>query len=191
MKQVIYNLLLTVLLPFLLFGCSRNDTNTKASADAEGSGAATEAKAPYYPGLIQEYESLLVQDPKNLAAIIALGNAYYDSGQWEQAVGVYERALALDPRNADVRSDRGTAYRNMGLPDKAIAEYRATLKYEPGHQGARYHLGVVYAYDKKDYAEAIHVWEDLLRIAPNHPQSESMRSCIVTFRKVVKKDDEK
>lgn len=189
MKQVAYSLLLAVLL--LPAGCSRNDTGMKAPAEAEGSGEAAETRAPYYHGLIREYESILAQDPKNLAAVIALGNAYYDSGQWKQAVGVYERALALDPRNTDVRSDMGTAYRNMGLPDKAIAEYRAALKYEPGHQNARYNLGVVYAYDKRDYAEAIHVWEDLLRIAPNHPQSENMRSCIVTFRKVVKKDDEK
>lgn len=189
MKQVAYTLLMIVLL--LPAGCSRNDTGMKASEEAAGAGEAAETRAPYYHGLIQEYESILAQDPKNLAAIIALGNAYYDSGQWKLAVGVYERALALDPRNTDVRSDMGTSYRNMGLPDKAIAEYRAALKYEPGHQNARYNLGVVYAYDKKDYGEAIHVWEDLLRIAPNHPQSENMRSCIVTFRKVVKKDDEK
>lgn len=186
---MIFRTLLVLFTLLLLVPACSHQEGGAPKKEAEGEEQKDSAKAPYYHGLVKEYESLIAQDPRNLAAIIALGNAYYDSGQWKQAVAAYERALAIEPRNTDVRTDMGTALRNMGMSDRAIVEYRRALSYEPGHQNARYNLGVVYAYDKRDYPSAIKTWEDLLRIAPNHPQSENMRSCIITFRKVVKKEE--
>ncbi len=147
----------------------------------------SDALDPYYYGLIEEYRTILAEDPKNLAAIIALGNAYYDSGQWRDAIRMYERALALDPRNADVITDLGTAYRNLGMPEKARDAYRRALGFEPGHVNARYNLGVVYAYDFKDYARAIYYWEDLLRVAPNYPGADALRSRIAVLQKALQK----
>ncbi len=158
-----------------------------ASPSAEGkAGQGDESQPPYYEGLVEEYKALLTEDPNNLAVIIALGNAYYSSGRWKEAATYYGRALGIDPGNSDVRTDMGTAYRNMGMPNRALAEYRTALEYDPGNQNARYNMGIVYAYDKRDYQAAIRVWEDLLRVSPNHPQSDRMRACITTFRKVLK-----
>jgi tetratricopeptide (TPR) repeat protein len=183
---------LTAAVAFVLFlaGCSRTEGENPAAVSGTPGRTekAEEVQAPYYYGLIEEYRMTLAQDPHNLAAVIALGNAYYDSGQWKEAITLYDRALRIDPRNADVRADMGTSYRNIGMSDRALAEYRKALEYEPGHLNSRYNIGVVYAYDKKDYAAAVHVWENLLQLSPHHPQSEHMRSCIVTFKKVLKKD---
>ncbi len=142
---------------------------------------------PYYYGLIEEYRTILAEDPKNLAAVIALGNAYFDSAQWREAVRMYERAVELDPRNADVITDMGTAYRNLGKPDRARNEYRRALAFEPGHINARYNLGVLYANDFKDYERAIYYWEDLLRIAPNYPQADALRARIAKLQKAMQK----
>ena len=49
----------------------------------------------------------------------------------------------------------GTAYRNIGLPDQALVQYRTALKYEPGHLNARYNMGMVYAFDLRNYHAAI------------------------------------
>lgn len=176
----------------LLFDCSGCSKTDEKKPDA-GSGPQNNgeksggAQVPYYYGLIQEYKTILAEDPHNLAAMIALGNAYYDSGHWKQAAALFERALILDPRNADVRTDMGTSFRNMGMPDRALYEYRRALAHEPMHQNARYNMGIVYAYDKKDYATAVRVWEDLLRMFPNNPHADYMRSCIVTFNGTLQK----
>lgn len=151
-------------------------------------GQSGDGRTPYYHGLIEEYKRILAEDHNNLAAVIALGNAYFDSGQWKEAIAFYEHALQIDPRNADVRTDMGTAYRNMGFSDRALQEYRKALSYEPGHQNARYNIGVVYAYDRQDYAAAIRVWEDLLLLSPTHPRSEQMRSCIIKFKKTIARE---
>ncbi len=147
-----------------------------------------ELQSPYYSGLIEEYRRILAEDPNSLAAITALGNAYFDNGQWKDAITIYEHALLINPGDADVRTDLGTAYRNIGMADRALAEYRIALKHDPGHLNARYNTGVVYAMNKKNYREAIRIWEDLLKIAPNYPQAEQMRSMIMTFNKAPKKD---
>lgn len=172
----------------LLFGCGSTDKGKEPAsppahiqADKED-----ESQTPYYDGLVEEYKALLAQDPNNLAVIIALGNAYYNSSRWKEAVTYYGRALKIDPRNSDVRADMATAYRNTGMSDRALAEYRKALEYDPGNQNARYNLGIVYAYDKRNYEAAILVWESLLRLSPNHPQSDRMKACIITFKKVIK-----
>lgn len=168
-------------------GCGRREEKT---AGPPAGGPAAEAPTPYYAGLIEEYQRLLAEDPDNLAGNIALGNAYFDSGQWKEAIAAYQRVLRLDPRNADVRTDLGTAYRNAGMPERALAEYHAVLSFTPGHANARYNLGVVYAYDRKDYAAAVRAWEELLRTAPAHPQSRSVKSCIIKFKQALKKGNE-
>ena len=148
------------------------------------------SQTPYYYGLIEEYQTTLQEDPNNLAALIGLANAYADSGAWGEAITQYERALKLDPQNADIHTDMGTAYRNIGYPDRALAEYRAALTYEPGHLNARYCLGLLYGFNLHNYAAAIKVWEDLLRIAPSHPQAAFMKTNIATFREALKKGHE-
>lgn len=172
----------------LLAGCSKADSGKQAvsSPAHEKPAQGSEGQTPYYDGLIEEYQRLLAEDPNNLAVLIALGNANYNSSRWKEAIASYRRALGIDPRNSDVRTDMGTAYRNMGMSDRALAEYRTALEHDPGNQNARYNMGIVYAYDKRDYQAAIHVWEDVLRVSPNYPQSDRMRACITTFKKVLK-----
>ena len=170
-------------------GCSPSDEGA-SQAGKDNAQEAEELKEPYYHGLIKEYTSLLAQDPNNLAATIALGNAYFDSGEWNEAVTYYTRALQVDPKNANVRTDMGTSFRNMGMHKRALAEYRHALKHDPSHQNARYNMGIIYAYDIKDYHAAIRVWEHLLKFSPNHPRADQMRSCIITFKKVTRKAEQ-
>ena len=178
-------LIMAVLFFPLLAGCRKAD-DKKAPVlhpATEHAGASEQVRAPDYYGLIDEYRSTLKENPDNLAAMIALGNAYYDSGMWRDAARTYERTLKYDPRNADVRTDMGTAYRNLGDPERALAEYRLALRSEPGHLDARYNMGIVYAFDLRNYAVAIHIWEDFLRLAPNHPRANDIRTIIASIRK--------
>jgi tetratricopeptide (TPR) repeat protein len=176
----------------LLLPCGCRKTGTRKTPDVpvatEPATQHGESQSPYYSGLIDEYRRILAEDPNNLAALTALGNAYFDNGQWKEAITIYEHALLINPGDADVRTDLGTAYRNIGMADRALAEYRIALKHDPGHLNARYNTGVVYATNKKNYKEAIRIWEGLLKIAPNYPQAEQMRSIIMTFNKAPKKD---
>ncbi len=173
-----------VLCFFFLSGCTKSQEKRIASAlPPPQSAEAEQAKVPDYAGLIAEHQSVLAKDPQNLAVLVALGNAYYDNGAWRNAIIAYERALQIEPRNADIRTDMGTSYRNLGQYDRALMEYRLALEYDPSHLNARYNMGVVYANDKKDALAAIHVWQEILKLAPNYPQAELLRSNIAKLKK--------
>ena len=174
-----------VLAAALLSGCSGGKSGSDASSGAPDSEEAKQE--PHYHGLMEEYRSVLAEDPHNLAAIIALGNALYDAGQWREAIHYYEQALRLSPHNADVITDMGTCYRNLALPDMAIREYKKALQIDASHQNALYNLGLVYGHDKHDYLRSIAAWERLLEVAPKHPEHETLRASIKTYKQAVKK----
>ena len=113
--------------------------------------------------------SLLMANPKNLEALIQLGDLYYDQGQHLQAIEWYGKALEIDPRNPNVRTDRGTSYWNLSKPDEAIAEFQKSLQVDPGHAQSLYNMGLVYLQGKNNTAEAKKAWEKLLATNPNYP----------------------
>lgn len=176
------------LLALMIIGGCRDQAKDSAGPGhhAAEQTTAEKSKTPYYYGLIEEYQSILAGDPHNLAVIIALGNAFFDAGQWKQAIRHYEQALLLDPANADVITDMGTCYRNLGMPDRAIAEYDRALKREPAHQNALFNLGVVYGFDRKDYGTAIRYWEQLLHVSPKHPRADYLQATMAQFRKAMR-----
>jgi tetratricopeptide (TPR) repeat protein len=163
-------------------GCSKNEQKASVQVDRV---AAEKGQAPYYEGLIEEYQNVLAGDPHNLVALIALGNAYYNIGKWKLAIQYYEQALQLNPHQADVITDMGTCFRNLGMPDRAITLYERALAIEPANQNVLFNLGVVYGYDRKDYAKAITYWEQLLYVSPNHPKAEYLQATMAQFKKAM------
>jgi len=173
-----------VLLFFLAAGgCTKNEQKAAEPADRA---AAEKDKTPYYYGLIEEYRNILAGDPHNLAALIALGNSYYDVGQWKLAIQYYEQALQLNPHIADVVTDMGTCYRNLGMPDRAVTLYEKALSLEPAHQNALLNLGIVYGYDRKEYGRAIAYWEQLLQVSPKHPKADYLQATMAQFKKTMR-----
>jgi len=189
---IMHNILLMFSLGFLLVtGCGQPaEKKPPAPPVAHAHPGTTDADhTPYYAGLIEEYRMNLAAEPGNLAALIGLGNAYLESGQWQRAITMYEHALRIDPQNADVRTDMGTAYRNQGKLERALSQYVLALKYDPQHLNARYNMGIVYAYEMHNYPAAIRRWEELLQLSPNYPQAEQIRAKIAALKKKLKKKE--
>jgi tetratricopeptide (TPR) repeat protein len=175
--------LLTGTLLLAAGGCRKDEQGVSGQ---EKRATAEKGQTPYYYGLIEEYQNVLAGDPHNLAALIALGNAYFDAGQFKLAIQYYEQALRLNPHIADVVTDMGTCFRNLGMPDRAITQYEKALTMEPTHQNALFNLGIVYGYDRKDYARAISYWEQLLHISPKHPKADYLQATMAQFRKAMR-----
>jgi len=143
---------MTITILFLLalgMGCDRPRKQVRPSV-VPAHQATEEQQLPHYYGLIEEYKNILAEDPNNLAGLIALAHAYAGSNQWNKAITLYEHALRIDPHNADLHADMGIACRSAGKVDRALGEFRKALDSDPLHQNARFHMGIVYAYDKKD-----------------------------------------
>ncbi len=117
-----------------------------------------------YEEEIRTAKSILSKDPRNLEALITLGNAYFDTDRYQEAIDAYSKALEIDPKNADVRTDMGIMYRKLGQFDKAVQAFLQAAQDQPLHVNSRFNLGVVLKYDKKDYPGAIKAWEEFLKL---------------------------
>ena len=135
---------------------------------------------------VRPLQAILKGDPKNLKALIDLGNVYFDAEQFEPAIDMYSRALEIEPRNADVRTDRGTMYRRKGEIERAIADFQKAAGDNPQHVNSRYNLGVVLLHDKGDMKGAIQAWEDYLKVDPGSPRAENIRIQIAKMKTMVK-----
>ncbi len=127
---------------------------------------------------IQTLKEIIKKDPKNLSALVELGNLYFDTNQPKEAIEAYSRYLAVKPDNADVRTDMGIMYRKLGQPDKAIEEFRKASQSDPKHTNSRYNTGLVLLHDKGDIKGAIKAWEEYLKVDPNSERAKRLRTQI-------------
>lgn len=117
-----------------------------------------------------------VKEPVNPDAWIELGNAYYDSDKYVQAIDAYNRALALKPDNADVLNDQGAMYRQAGEISEAIANFEKALAIEPYNLESLYNLGYVYAFDLNKIERALEIWRRYLDLDRSSETARQVQS---------------
>ena len=127
-------------------------------------------------------EEVVRKDPRNVDALIKLGNVNMDTHRFQEAIDAYQKALELDPKNVDVRVDMGTCYRNIGRADRAVEEYRKAIEINPRHINAHKNLGIVFAFDLKDRAGAVKAIERYLELAPNDPDAGRFRQMVADLK---------
>ncbi len=132
--------------------------------------------------MVQGYKAALAKNPKDLDAIIGLGNLEFDSGQWLKAIDYYTRALSVDPKNMDVRVDRAVAYHSMGQNDIAQKELLAVTRERPDHKNAWLNLGVV-ARESGDKAGAIRAWQRYLELDPQGEHAAGIKQEIENLKR--------
>jgi len=137
------------------------------------SGPSPKAMPPGSPAAQKEQQDQIAaleketsQNPSNVAVWVELGNAYFDTDQYKQAIQAYKKALELKPDNADVWTDLGVMYRKDGRSQEAVKAFDQAIAVNPKHEVSRLNKGIVLFHDLQDTQGAIRAWEDLLAINP-------------------------
>jgi len=177
-----------------LVDCGRNDgpapvPDPPPQSGISQSNPSMSAVTARDPGLsvmerIQEYRKRLDKNPKDLEALVFLGNANYDIQRFDKAAEYYERAVVLDAKNLHVRTDLATSYRNTGKVDQAVKELKQVLAIEPKHENALYNLGVILLNDKKDVKGALKAWDTLVSKGPTDSKYDALRKRIQELKRV-------
>ena len=147
----------------VMFGVFKTDT---AEMPGRPAPAPTQAADPGKASIVAALEKETRSNPGNLDAWIELGNAYFDSNQYEKSIGAYRKALEIDPDNANVWTDMGVMYRRNGNPQEAINAFDKAIEADPKHEVSRMNKGIVLLHDLKDTDGAIKAWEGLLEVNP-------------------------
>ena len=111
-------------------------------------------------------KKIVQEDPKNAEIWIELGNIYFDTNRYPEAIHAYQKALELSPSNANVWTDLGVMFRRNDQPQKAIESFNMAIKVDPSHEVSRYNKGIVLLYDLNDPKGALEAWEELLSVNP-------------------------
>jgi len=133
--------------------------------------------------MVEDYRARLAKNPKDVEALVGLGNLYFDSAQWPRAIEHYEKALEVDPKNADARVDLGICLHSTGDNERAVKEMERVTRENPGHKNAWFNLGVV-EMASGDNKAAIRAWEQFLKLDPNGERSASLREELERLKKV-------
>ena len=91
-------------------------------------------------------ESLAVLLRADSAAVgpnVALGNLFYDTGNFGLAVPYYRRALEADSSLIDVQVDLAVSYHNDGQSELARTVLEDAVRKHPDHAVAHFDLGIV------------------------------------------------
>ena len=132
---------------------------------------------------IMRIEAVVLADPKNHGAWVALGNDYFDSHQPQKAVVAYEKALALKPEDPNVITDQGVMFRDLGQFDKALANFQKANKIQPSHLPSLMNIGVVYSSNLNKPDEAAKAWNRIITIAPASEQAAQARQMLGQLKK--------
>jgi tetratricopeptide (TPR) repeat protein len=116
------------------------------------------------------------RDPKNVDALLQLGNMYMDAGKYPQAIDYYERALAIRDEPS-VRTDLGICYKQAGQLDKSVEAFRKAAADQPDQWQALFNEAIVLG-EMKRYDEARAVAAKLKQMRPNDPQVDKLSTAL-------------
>ncbi|MFW8601143.1 tetratricopeptide repeat protein [Desulfobacterota bacterium M19] len=170
-KTTLYSAMAVCLLVGFLGGVIYSSLHPAHSRDVvhgqqDTASQAKSVKVSRQTAMIAGLEKQAALHPEAGEIWVKLGNAYFDTGQADKAIGAYTKYLALHPGNAGVLTDLGVMYRRAGQPDKAIECFDKAAAIDPLNVQARFNKGIVLMFDKDNKAAAIKEWEAIVKQNP-------------------------
>jgi tetratricopeptide (TPR) repeat protein len=115
-----------------------------------------------------------------------LGNAYYEIGEYEDAVFFYNKAIELDETLFSAQFNLAYSYVNLGNNEKAINILTSILAEDPNNVDMLKLLG--YAYHLHgDEEQALAAYDKILAIAPEH--KDALNNKAIIYWKLKKYDE--
>lgn len=121
-------------------------------------------------------------NPGNSTIRVQLGDLYFDSERFDEAVRWYSAALEINPRDVNASTDLGIAHYYMNQPDRALAQFEKSLAVDPAHVKTLLNIGVVRAWGKQDLDGAAKAWERVIEVAPNSEEAARARQGLEGIR---------
>ncbi|MDT8318464.1 MAG: tetratricopeptide repeat protein [bacterium] len=80
---------------------------------------------------IETLKSQLFDSPDNLELLSALGDAYFESQRYIEAIGVYEKAIKINPKSADSLNDLALSQFYTGNSEAALVSVTKAVEADP------------------------------------------------------------
>lgn len=152
----------------------------------EGSGRLDDALA--------YYKTALEANPADEPTWARLANAYLRRGESEAAIEAYRRLTMLDATDVGYRRLLAQLYEWSLQINQSMAQRAVVAELDPKDVGVRAELADYYVLDRKDYAEAIRLMEEIvaarphdvdvmLQLADLYTQTKQLSKAIATYQR--------
>ena len=108
------------------------------------------------PSEIDQLKARLFDNPEDFEALSTLGDRYFESARYLEAIQTYDKALVVNPMCADCLNDRGLAMFYMGDAKSALESFDKAIAIDPGYVHVWLSKGYV-LFSEGRYEEAIPV----------------------------------
>ncbi len=130
---------------------------------------------------IATYKSILATNPTSIRALTELGDVYFDSGRYQEAIDIFLKASAVGPATVHVENDLGLLYLNINEYDLAIERFYKALDVDPSHVDSLFYIGMIHQY-KGDLGSAREVFEKILTANPSPQLVEKVNQQLAGIR---------
>ena len=123
-----------------------------------------------WPEAIDAYKIAIRLDANYAPAYGGLGDAYFNSGNSEQALIAYKEQVRLAPNDASAQFDLGYFYNAMGRHGEAFSPLVKATSLDPNFAEAYYGIG--YAYLRgEEFEKSISFLKSAIRIQPDYGEA--------------------
>ena len=152
------------------------------AAAASSAPAQAQAAAPFDEARASELKAAIDKNSRDSEARIKLGDLYFDSERFADAVKWYEDALRVDPKNVNASTDLGIAYYYLNQPDRALQQFDRSLAIDPRHSKTLLNIGIVRAFGKQDLEGAAKAWQQVIDVAPDSTEARMAKQALQGLR---------
>ena len=141
MRSIVSCLLLAVT---LMTGCEGDDKDARKNKVSQPLKPLTGQEwRPSSAARIDALKAELVKDPDSEALLSQLGDVYFESRRFQEAIPVYEQAAIINPKNADVLNDLGLSYFYIGKTEQALDAVNRATEADPTYKHAWLSTGFI------------------------------------------------
>ncbi len=153
----------------LVFGVySMGKPAVPALSRATDQASAQPSAAPIDQAKIAELMKQISANPRDTVALQALGDLYFQGGDYRTASVWEQKILAIDPKNVTALLAFGAAQFNLGNGTDAETSWLKVTEIDPRKAEAHYDLGFLYlSQNPPDMAKVRKEWGIVVAIDPN------------------------
>jgi tetratricopeptide (TPR) repeat protein len=112
-----------------------------------------------------ECDRALAITPQLAEGHTCVGNVYFSTGRYEEAVQQFQRSLDLDHTSDETLRSLAAAYQKEGKASAAEEAYRKAISLRPNYWGVYNAFGTFY-YNQARYADAEAMFQKAIKLAP-------------------------
>jgi tetratricopeptide (TPR) repeat protein len=121
------------------------------------------------------WQDIVQKSPHKARPYINRGWAYYNQGNFAQAMSDYKKAIAISPEFIYPYDDEGLIYAKESNLTQAIAEYDQAIRINPYYAIVYYHRGLAY-FKQNNYTQALSDYNNAIKLNPEYVDAYNERA---------------